>query len=255
MVIYADVVMGLNFGVDFLLLCASNRLSGYPMDWRRAAVAAAVGSLYAAVCLFARCRVFDSGWMHVFSLAVVAVIAFGFRKSALRRGILFVLLSMALGGTVYLMGSDSFWGIVASGAAVAGLCVAGFAGQAGSTAFLPVELHHGDKYIRITALQDTGNSLKDPVTGQTVLVVDSNVARYLTGLSREELMDPVGSMGKLPGLRLIPYKTVGQPTGLLLGLKISHVKIGNTVNSRLVAFAPDCLSTDGEYEALTGGVI
>lgn len=255
MVIYADVVMGLNFGVDFLLLCASNRLSGYPAGCTRAAIAAAVGSVYAGICLLSRHSMFQSSWLHIFSLGLMAVIAFGFRRSAVRRGILFFFLSMALGGTVFLMGSESFWGIVASGACMTLLCVVGFYGQAGVSCFVPVELCYGGKCLRITALRDTGNSLLDPVTGQSVLIVDHQVAHQLTGLTREKLRDPVGCMGEIPGLRLIPYKTVGQPGGMLLGLKIPGVKIANTVSSRLVAFAPDSLSTDGEYEALTGGVL
>ncbi len=255
MVIYADVVMGLNFGVDFLLLCASNRLSGYPSGCGRAALAAAVGSIYAGACLFIENSIFESGLCHVVSLVVVALLAFGVRRSALRRGVLFVLLSMALGGTVFLLGSESFWGILASGACVMGLCVAGFRGQAGNSTYVPVQLCYGDRCLHITALRDTGNSLLDPVSGQSVLIVDHKVAQRLTGLTREELQDPVGAMGRLPGLRLIPYKTVGQPGGLLLGLKISNVKIGDAVSSRLVAFAPDSLSADGEYEALTGGVL
>lgn len=255
MVIYADVVMGLNFGVDFLLLCASNRLCGHAYGWRRAALAAGVGSIYGALCLICRYGIFDSEWLHLLVLAFMALIAFGFSGSALRRGVVFLLLSMALGGTVYLMGSDSFWGILASGACVMGLCAAGFRGGVGGKRFAPVELKYGDTCLRITALLDTGNDLSDPITGQSVLIVDRRVAHRLTGLSQEQLNDPVEAMGLLPGLRLIPYKTVGNPGGLLLGMKLPDVKIGGSVGGRLVAFAPDVFSSDGEYEALTGGII
>ncbi len=253
MVIYADVVMGLNFCVDFLLLCASNRYSGHGYGAKRAALAAAVGSVYALVCLIWQHPLLKKGICHLVSLSVMAVIAYGVSKSALRRGILFVLLSMTLGGAVSVMQTDSFWGIVVSCGCVAGLCMAGFRRpQAG---VVPVQLRYADKRLEINALHDTGNNLSDPLTGQPVLIVDCGVARYLTGLSRQELEDPVSSMGKLSGLRLIPYKTVGNPGGFLLGLKLSDVKIGGVTGSRLVAFAPGKLSEDGEYEGLTGGAL
>ena len=59
-------------------------------------------------------------------------------------------------------------------------------------------------------------------------------------------------MGTLPGLRLIPYKTVGG-SGLLLGLWLQDVKIGSSQGSSLVAFSPEIFSAEGMYQALTGG--
>ena len=107
----------------------------------------------------------------------------------------------------------------------------------------------------MTALRDTGNTLKDPVTGADVLVVAQQVAEQITGLNSQQLSNPVESIGVIPGLRLIPYRTVGQSGGMLLALRIQKVKIGKQWGSRLVAFAPNGLCADGRYQALTGGNI
>ena len=72
----------------------------------------------------------------------------------------------------------------------------------------------------------------------------------LTGLEREMLRDPVSAMEKLPGLRLIPYKTVGN-SGFLLALLITEAKIGNQQGSAIVAFSPQNFGS--KYQALTGG--
>jgi len=116
-----------------------------------------------------------------------------------------------------------------------------------------VELSYGDKRVQLTALRDTGNTLRDPVTGRQVLVVDASTAGKLTGLSVQQLKKPVESVTALPGLRLIPYRAVGQAGGLLLALKIPQAKIGSWQGSALVAFAPEGLGSDGTYQALTGG--
>ena len=49
--IYLDVVMGINFLVDFLLLMGTNRLAGFPSDKKRLFLASFLGAVYSGVCL------------------------------------------------------------------------------------------------------------------------------------------------------------------------------------------------------------
>ena len=254
MPVYLDVVILLNFLVDFLLILGTNRLCGYPPGPGKASLAAGLGGIYAGACLVPGLRFLGNWLWRIVSLALIALIAFGFSKSALRRGIVFVLLTMALGGAVTVLGSGGFWGLVAAAGCLCLMCVFGFRGVIGGEAYVPVELSYGGKKLRLTALRDTGNTLRDPVTGKPVLVVNSEAAQKLTGLSQQQLRSPVESMGVIPGLRLIPYRAVGQEAGMLLALKLPQVRIGTWQGSSLVAFAPEGLSSDGEYQALTGGM-
>ena len=48
--VYLDLVMGLNFLVDLLLLLGTNRLSGFPAGWKRTVPAAALGAMYSGGC-------------------------------------------------------------------------------------------------------------------------------------------------------------------------------------------------------------
>lgn len=250
---YIDLLVVLNFAVDFLLLLGTNRLAGYPPSPGRAALAAAFGGVYGGVCMLPGFRFLGNTLWRLVSLTLIAMIAFGFRRSALRRGILFTLLSMALGGIALGLGGGGFWALVAAAGFLCILCAVGFRGKVGGSAYVPVELCYAGKRLRLTALRDTGNTLRDPVTGQQVLVVGAEVAQKLTGLTRQQLEKPVESMGSMPGLRLIPYRAVGQPGGMLLALRIPEVKIGSWKGSSLVAFAPEGIGSEGEYQALTGG--
>ena len=252
--LYIDVVIVLNFLVDFLLLLGTNRICGHPPAVGKAAISAALGGLYGGACLLPGFQFLGNLLWRAVSLALMALIAFGWSASAMRRGIVFAFLSMALGGIAFGLGNESFWGIGVSAMGVFLLCRLGFSGIVGGRKFIPVELFHNDKKLRITALQDTGNTLRDPVTGTPVLVVAAEVGERITGLSREQLRRPVESMQALPGLRLIPYNAVGRQGGLLLAMRIPKVKVGAWQGSSLVAFAPDGLSPDGEYQALTGGI-
>lgn len=253
MPVYLDIVILLNFLVDFLLLLGANRLCGYPPGPGRVALAAGLGGLYGGACLLPGFGFLGNWFWRLVSLVLISWIAFGGGKSTLRRGVVFIFLTMALGGAVTVLGSGGFWGLVTSAGAVCLLCVLGFRGGIGRNSYVPVELSYGGKNLRLTALQDTGNTLRDPVTGRPVLVVNAETARVLTGLSQQQLRSPVESMGAIPGLRLIPYHTVGQESGMLLALRLPQVRIGQWRGSGLVAFAPEGLSANGEYQALTGG--
>ena len=255
MTVYLDLMIGLNFLVDFLLLLGTNRLCGYPAAPGRAALAAAFGGIYAGACLLQGFHFLGNTLWRTVSLVLMAVIAFGFRKSAFRRGVVFVLLSMALGGVALGLGNRSAASLAAAAGLILLLCVVGFRGTVGSAVYVPVELCYQDKKIRLTALRDTGNTLRDPITGRPVLVVGADTAQELTGLSRQQLERPVESISALPGLRLIPYRTVGNGSGMLLAMKVPKVKIGSWQGSSLVAFAPEGLSMQGEYQALTGGAV
>lgn len=257
MTVYVDLVAILNFLVDFLLLLGTNRLCGYPPGWGRAALGAGIGGVYGGLCMVPGFRFLGNTLWRVVCLGIIAWIAFGFHRSALRRGIIFFLLSMALGGITLSFGDGSSGALVAAAAGVALMCALGFRGNVGSASYIPVELSYGGKRLYMTALHDTGNTLRDPVTGRPVLVVGAEIARQLTGLTSQQLRSPVEAVttAGIPGLRLIPYRAVGQSCGMLLAVKIPDVKIGKWKGSSLVAFAPEGLSAEGAYQALTGGVV
>lgn len=253
MTVYTDVVILLNFLVDWLLLMGANRLCGYSLSPGRAALGGLLGGIYAGTCMLPEMAFLGSFPWRVVFLILMALLAFGFHFDSLRRGTVFVLLNMAMGGIVYCLGSDSLWSLTVAAGILCLLCLLGLRGKLGPAPYVSVELNYKGKNLKLTALQDTGNSLCDPVTGGPVLVVDSATAVKLTGLSPDQISRPVETMGMIPGLRLIPYRSVGTENGLMLGLHLKDVKIGPWQGSRVVAFAPGRLSTEGEYQALTGG--
>lgn len=250
---YTDVVMLLNFFVDWLLLMGTNRLCGRPLSAGRAALGGIIGGLYAGACMRPELVFLGSFLWRIVFLILMALLAYGFRVDTLRRGTVFVLLNMAMGGIVYCLGTDSLWSLTGAAGILCALCILGFRGSFGRTPYVNVELTYKGKNLKLTALQDTGNTLCDPVTGSPVLVVDSTTAVQLTGLTPDQIEKPLENMEALPGLRLIPYRAVGTENGLMLGLRLKDVRIGSWKGSRVVAFAPGRLSTEGEYQALTGG--
>lgn len=256
MKIYLDVVMLLNFFVDLLLILAANRLGGVPAKIGRCVAAAVLGGIYGGACLLPGFRFLGNTLWRIVFLVIMGVTAFGCHRSGFQRCVLFVFLSMALGGILQGMGDGSLPALLLGMAVLCGLCVFGFRGQLPQQEFVEVELAAEGKREKLLALRDTGNGLRDPVTGQSVLVADAKTAETLFGLTRQQLRSPVETVaaGIIPGLRLIPYRAVGQSGGMLVAIRLKQVRIGSWQGSTLVAFAPDGLGEDHTYRALTGGM-
>lgn len=254
--VYLDLVILLNFMVDGLLLMGANRLTGHPPGWKRCALAGILGGIYAGVCMLPGFRFLGNTLWRLVSLAAMAGIAFGFHLSALRRGTIFVLLSMALGGMAIGLGQGDFKSLVLSAGGVMLLCVLGIRSPLGIDRYQPVELCWQGKTIKRTALVDTGNTLRDPITGQSVLVVDADTGVSL-GISREIICDPITAMaqGNLQGARLVPYRAVGKSGGMLLMMRLEEVRLGGRTVSPMVAFAPERIGQFEGYQALAGGIV
>ena len=237
----------LNAGVELLLLLGVGRLCGDLPELRRAAPAAVLGGTHAAACLIPGFSFLGNLLWRLVCQVLMVLLCYGMKGTSLRKGGLFFLLHMALEGLV----SGGKPGMLVLGAVlILLLCAVGF--PAGGRT-VPVELCCRGKTVNLLALHDTGNTLRDPVSGQPVLVVDASVAGKLLGLTGEQLKKPVETLTQrtIPGLRLIPYYAVGTGSSMMLGLRCDRVTIGGKQAGRMVAFAPECFP--GTYQGLTGG--
>lgn len=246
---YWFLIAVFRFLVDFLLILAAKQLMGQPSNWQRAVLAGFLGGCHAAACFLPGFAFLGEAHWHLIGLSLTALVAFGMEKRLFPGALLFVLLRLAIDG----VGEGGIWSMVAVGVVLLLLCGRGGAGKG---SFAHVCMAHGGKTIELTALLDTGNTLKDPVSGLRVLVVGSDVARELVGLGEEALQKPVETLAAMPaaGLRLIPYSAIGQPSGLLLGLRPNSIHINGEKAERIIAFAPQIIGQGNGYQALAGGI-
>lgn len=245
MVVYLDAFMGLNFLVDLCLLLGVNRLAGHPPGLGRAAAAAALGGGYAGACLVPGLTFLGSGLWRTVSLGLMGWTAFGADRSGWGRSMLFILLSMALGGLALSLDTGRV-GLPLCAGALALLCQMGL--RTRGRELVPVVVTYGGRTAVVRALRDTGNTLRDPITGETVTVLSPEVGQRL-GVPAAVLRDPASAM--VPGVRLIPARTVGGG-GLLAAVRCEKVIIGGRPGGTIVAFARENIG-NGEYQALIGG--
>ena len=250
---YVDVLWILNFLVDLLLLMASNRLSGYPTAIGRTVISAMIGGFYGSFCMIPGWLFLSNTIWRLVALGLMACIAFGFNKDTLRRCMLYIILSMALGGIAIGMGQGGFLSVILCALLVCIMCVFALRGRLGKC-FLPVSIRYNGNCHRFTAMVDTGNSLTDPITGQQVMVVSADLGQRILGDGTLPFSDPIAAIKRIQGGRLVPYHTVGTEGGMLAAKKFQDVTIGKWHGNCLVAFSPHELGRGEAYEALTGGI-
>ena len=237
---YWDLTVFLNFLVDYLLLFAAARLSGiYAAHWRLL-VAATLGGVYAGGCLLPGFEFLGALPWRVVFLALMAMFAYGLRRSTWQQAGLFLLLSFSLGGMAQLAAGENPGKLLLCAGLLWLACTLLLRGRAGPGQYIPLEISGNGTTVRLTALRDTGNTLCDPVTGLTAQQLSSPIE---TITSQTE-----------PGLRLIPYHAVGQAEGFLLARKIPDVILGGKRRARVVAFAPNRVG-GAAYQALIGGSV
>ena len=119
--------------------------------------------------------------------------------------------------------------------------------------------------VRIQAFQrDTGCTLRDPVTGGPVLVLERRALDPLwTPPVRDILAQPLPPEEKMARLHgegsgrrftLLPFTAVGTASGLLLAVYSDYIELAGRRHRRaLLALSDGPLSDGGGYQALWGG--
>ena len=279
MTVYLDQVWLLNGVVDYLLLSVSGRLLGMPRKRLRLLLSGAAGGIYAALSLLPGMGFLQGNLCRIFGAAMLCYGAFGQARGILRQTAVLFLLAAAfsgvtllltecfsapgalIGGTVYYPLSLGVLILTAGGACGLMSWGLGRLMQHGGD-IAQVELTVAGVTRQISALYDTGNTLKDPLSGCPVLVADWTLLRDSCPdlkIKSADLTAPEQLLERLhhayPQLhpRLLPYKTVSNAGGMLLAVTPEKILIQGRGERMLIAFSPVTVSDGGGYQALLGG--
>jgi len=232
MVIYADILVAVNYYVSYLLLCGAEHISGIPLSRRRKVLAALVGGL-CAMAVFLPLRGFVCGLaLRVVTSAAMLCTAWPGRyiKDYLRLGIILLVTSflfaggvMALcllwpalplacpGGMIYFDISPLLLLLTVTGCyLLLGLLKRFYSCTRTRQLVYPMTLGYGGKEITLRMLKDSGNRLVEPFSGLPVAVCSLPVLAPL--LSAEEcdaVRFPARGDSLPSGFRLVSYQAVG----------------------------------------------
>ena len=250
MVVYLDRVFLLNLLVDYLLLLSAAQLSGRTLSRLRLLLCAAGGGLYAAATFLPGCGFLRGPLCQLAAGGAMALCAFRGRR---RPALLFLLLSGGLAGFVLALGlwagsptallhriyrGEMNWPLLLGAALCFYLLLRLLLGQGarhGGGERLKVTISVCGRKQTVTALHDTGNTLRDPVSGRPALVLEREAAEDLwppdvaavlaSPLPPEEKMARLHRLGATVTFTLLPFRSVGVPSGLLLAARSDYIEI------------------------------
>ena len=278
--ICAEALFALNAVIDTGLLACSARICGAPLRWKRLAAAGALGGAYTVAAMLPEGSFLRHGLVQLSAAGFLGLTAFGASRRLFRLELVFLALGCCFAGSVFALTQVTGTGLLrlagggyypVSAAALLSLggmglavCRLLFSSCAQHTArgYEMLTIHLDGRSVRVRALVDTGNTLKDPITNEPVLIIDAQAAsRLLPELhlredaffSAPELLRRIAQ--EKPNLRprLIPYRAVGVQQGLLLAVRCQVQREDGRQRPAIAAFSPTPVSSNGEFEALTGG--
>lgn len=133
---------------------------------------------------------------------------------------------------------------------------------------MDVKIIYREKITEIKALIDTGNSLVDPFTNETVMLIEYNKIKDLLPpimwslYEKDDIKDfrlletVIKTVEKEITIKLIPFKSVGNNNGFLLGFKPEYIILNNKNEKGIIrkdviiGIYQGLLSTDESYNGL-----
>ena len=264
MVVYLDRVFLLNLLVDYLLLLSAAQLSGRTLSRLRLLLCAAGGGLYAVATFLPGCGFLRGPLCQLAAGGAMALCAFRGRR---RPAQLLLLLSGGLAGFVLTLGlwagsptallhriyrGEMNWPLLLGAALCFYLLLRLLLGQGarhGGGERLKVTISVCGRKQTVTALHDTGNTLRDPVSGRPALVLEREAAEA-SPLPPEEKMARLHRLGATVTFTLLPFRSVGVPSGLLLAARSDYIEINGRRYPRTPVALTEHPISDGGCPAL-----
>ncbi len=209
MTVYADILMLVNFIVDYFLISLTGKFLHTKIKLARLISAAAFGAVFSLYILVPQTSFVLQVIVQIFMCAVLCLVAFGFKgiKQFIRCiavlfcvnfaysgamiavWIIFKPRGMVINNSVVYFDISQLFLIVFS---VVGYFVAVFARKVLKRPFLQntyceATLLCGDKKITLSGIADTGNSLKDVFGISQILITDNDTVDMLLGEQNQDL--------------------------------------------------------------------
>ncbi|CCQ95840.1 putative Peptidase U4 sporulation factor SpoIIGA [[Clostridium] ultunense Esp] len=291
MYIYAEYLLVENIIINYIILYVTEKITRTKTSKLRLFIAATIGSLYTLVVFFPNLR-FMGKFIIKFSISVLMIIlAFNPEKFNLflKQLSAFYLTSFVFAGTVigiFYIISNKFTIVKFSfknskelikfltlGIGLAIILIRNIIKNHlirinKENCLTNITISLNSKETDLIALIDTGNSLKEPISQKPVIIAEYNALKtILPELVNKAYMDNkdldlnfiakiMEEIGDEIKLRLIPFKSLGNDNGILIGFIPDSIKVYLANETKkltediIVAIYNDKLATDEQYNGL-----
>lgn len=252
--VYGDLLFFTDFLMDLALFFAVSRFGNFKTPFCFLFIAAFCGGIYSLLSVFPAFAFFRLWYGKLIVSLLLVKLAFPYLKGMryLTAFLYFYLIGFAMAGAVVCLSwffQERGWAAVgfsytAMGLS-AGLLLVFFLSRWGkgyvrhnlrvNETTEVVHIWLNGKKAELTALFDTGNELVDPVTRRPVVIVEYDAVKMLLPAcfceafdrcpegSADQIMKALSSYAIASRLRLIPFSSIGQRNGMMLGLKPDRI--------------------------------
>ena len=287
MTIYIDIVLLENLVMNYIILLGTGYIIKARIKHIKLIISSFIGAIYA---LLAYMEIFPIYANFITKmLLAICMIYIGFNpkkiKGLIKELIVFFLVSFSLGGCAFaLLYMIKPQEIFVKNGVYIGVYPLKIALLGGITGFIityisfKVVKNHinkneiiytavikiEEKKLEIKVLLDTGNMLKDPITGDTVIIVEKEKLYEILpiGLLNDidnffEINNEIIKNEYQTRLRIIPFKAVGKRNGMMVGIKADYVSIITDIdeikkNDVIICVYEKKFSKTDKYSGLIG---
>lgn len=291
MTIYIDIIIVENLIMNYIILYATGLISKSKISHLRIFFASIIGAIYAITEYISKLNIYSNMLVKIILSIIIVFVAFYPRdvKRMCKQLVLFYLTTFTFGGVAtYLIYVLKPQNIVIKNGMYVGTYVLKviFIGAIVGTIILiisfkfaknritkkdiicKVKIKLNGKEIILDTMVDTGNMLKEPLTGNPVVVVEKtslydlmpkeilNNTESILGGDFEEIPEDIKSE-YISRLKIIPFSSLGKQNGMLIGIKPEKLEVideqlKEEKNNAIIGIYNKSLTKHGEYNALIG---
>lgn len=290
MTIYIDVIIVENLIMNYIILYATGTISKVKISYLRIFCSSMIGAIYAITEYTLKLNIYSNIIIKTILSVIIIYVAFNPQniKKMCKQLIIFYVTTFTFGGiATYLIYVLKPQNIIIKNGMYVGTYVLKviFIGAIIGTIILfiafkqvkskitkkdmicKIKIKINGKEKTLDAMVDTGNMLKEPITGTPVAVVERTSLYDL--LPKEILNNTESILGGdfknipedikreyIPKLKIIPFASLGKQNGMLVGIKPEKIEIINEQTEEnknaIIGIYNKSLTKKGEYNALIG---
>lgn len=289
--IYIDIIILENIIMNYIILYATGLIAKSKISYIRLFLASLLGAIYAATQYISKLNIYSNGLIKIILSILMVYIAFNPQniKNIFKQLIIFYLTTFTFGGVatylIYVLKPQDI--IIKNGmfvgtyvlkvifiGAILGTIILVIAFKISKNKmnkkdmFCKVRIQINGKSKNINTMIDTGNMLKEPLTGNPVVIIEKT---SLYDLIPKEILNNTesilgGDFSKIPKeikeeyiskLKIIPFSSLGKQNGMIIGIKPESIKVINDEieeekKNAIIGIYNKSLTKRGEYNALIG---
>ena len=291
MTIYVDVIFLENLVINYVILYATGMISKSKIKHTNILIGSILGAIYSIIYYLINLKIYSNVIIKIILSIIIIYLTFRPKnfKILLKQVILFYLVSFVFAGAtlgiIYMVNSQDITiqnGVLIGSYTIRTILIGIIIAYiiviiafniiktkiSKNQLICEIVVTINDVEVNTKAMIDTGNLLKDPITGIPVIVVEHILLYDIIPKQILNNIDDIlgGDLSKIPQeiqneympkLKVIPFSSLGKQNGMLLGMKADNLKIKYeeeiTIKDKvIVGIYNKSLTKRGEYKSLIG---